>query len=137
MVTGIQPHRYHRVQALENELARSFDQTDVLLVTDIYGAGETPIEGVTGKNLTETIRARAAAGGLFFQLDDLLAELRGMARAGDIVLTVGAGDIWRGRQGAAGVAAPRSNGGRRLDGFLRSNMARVAGVHGGFARSLG
>ena len=94
LVTVFQPHRYHRVQTLENEFSRSFGQTDILLVTDIYGAGETPIEGVTGEGLAEKIRRVGHPKVAYTpNRDDLLAELRGLARPGDIVLTVGAGDI--------------------------------------------
>ena len=94
LVTVFQPHRYHRVQSLANEFSRSFGQTDVLLVTEIYGAGETPIEGVTGAGLADQIR-RVGHPEVSFtpDRDDLLAELRRLARPGDIVLTVGAGDI--------------------------------------------
>jgi UDP-N-acetylmuramate--alanine ligase len=56
IVVVFQPHRYSRAKALHDEFARSFQNCDVLLVTDIYPAGEAPVPGVSGESLTEAIR---------------------------------------------------------------------------------
>ena len=57
IVAVFQPHRYARVSALADEFSRSFYQADILIVTSIYGAGEKPIENVTGENLARAIEA--------------------------------------------------------------------------------
>jgi len=96
IVVVFQPHRYTRTRALFDEFARSFYQSDVLIVLPIYAASEEPIAGVTGKSLYEEIRrhghkdARYAMnkkGAVRFLLDTV-------AR-GDLVLTLGAGDVYR------------------------------------------
>ena len=57
VVVAFQPHRYTRTQALFDEFTRAFNKADVLFVTEVYPAGEKPIEGATGEALTEAIRA--------------------------------------------------------------------------------
>lgn len=90
-----QPHRYTRTQHLWDEFCRCFLQADVLLLTDIYAAGEEPIEAISAQALAEAIAAKGHrqvryAGDLKAAIDTLAAE----ARAGDIVLTLGAGNVW-------------------------------------------
>jgi UDP-N-acetylmuramate--alanine ligase len=91
-----QPHRYTRTHFLWDDFLRTFNQADVLVITDIYGAGEAPIEGVTSERLAEAIRSAGhknvvhtstMQGGLDFMLRE--------ARAGDAVLTIGAGSVGR------------------------------------------
>ena len=57
VVAIFQPHRYQRVKHLAEEFSRSFYQTDVLIVSSIYGAGEAPVEGVTAEKLARAIQA--------------------------------------------------------------------------------
>jgi UDP-N-acetylmuramate--alanine ligase len=90
-----QPHRYTRTLHLWDEFCRCFLQADVLLLTDVYAAGEDPIPDVSAQKLAEAIEARGHrqvryAGDLKAAVDLLAAE----ARAGDIVLTLGAGNVW-------------------------------------------
>ena len=96
LVVAFQPHRYSRTHHLFDELTRAFNRADVLLVTDVYAAGEAPIEGADSAHLVAAIRAhghhdvshvpkRAA----------LAARLAERVQAGDIVITLGAGDITR------------------------------------------
>ena len=107
LVAVFQPHRHHRVKHLADEFSRSFFQTDVLFVTPIYGAGEQPIEGVTGEGLADAIRQHGHCGVTYVHSHDELAEgLTEAVRPGDLVLTVGAGDIWK-----AGVGLLDSLGG--------------------------
>jgi len=95
-VVVFQPHRYSRVQALMPEFARSFYQADVLLVTDIYKAGEKPIEGVSGESLAAAIKEHGHKDALWVgDLKGALEALRGRTRKGDMVITLGAGDVWR------------------------------------------
>jgi UDP-N-acetylmuramate--alanine ligase len=94
-VVLFQPHRYTRTLHLWDEFCRAFMQADVLLLTDVYAAGEDPIEKVSARGLAEAIEARGHrqvryAGDLKQAVDDLAAEVR----EGDIVLTLGAGNVW-------------------------------------------
>jgi UDP-N-acetylmuramate--alanine ligase len=93
-VVVFQPHRYTRVQALFDEFCRSFHQADLLLVTDIYPAGENPIPGVTGQGLAEGIEKHGHRDVRFVQsvesVPDVLAK---ELCEGDLVLTLGAGSI--------------------------------------------
>lgn len=91
-----QPHRYSRTLDLMNEFARAFNNADVLLVTDIYAASEDPIEGVTAERLVEEVQrfghkdARHAGAP-----EDAVNVLLDEVRPGDVVLTIGAGNIHR------------------------------------------
>ncbi len=93
-VVIFQPHRYTRVQALFDEFCRSFHQADLLVVTEIYPAGENPIPGVTGRGLAEGIEKHGHRDVRFVEslesVPDVLAE---ELREGDLVLTLGAGSV--------------------------------------------
>jgi UDP-N-acetylmuramate--alanine ligase len=90
-----QPHRYTRTQALWDDFCRSFHQADVLLVTDVYAAGEEAIEGITAAALVRAIAERghrqAAHVGDLKAATERLIET---AQEGDVVLTLGAGSVW-------------------------------------------
>lgn len=91
-----QPHRYTRTHFLWDDFLRTFNQADVLVITDIYGAGEAPIEGVTSERLAEAIRSAGHKNVVHSStmqggLDYMVRE----ARAGDAVLTIGAGSVGR------------------------------------------
>ncbi len=91
-----QPHRYTRTQALLDDFARSFHQADTVWVLDIYAASETPIEGVTAAALADRMREfghRGAeyAGTIGRGVEGLLTE----AAPGDLILTLGAGNVWQ------------------------------------------
>jgi UDP-N-acetylmuramate--alanine ligase len=95
-VIVFQPHRYTRTQALYDDFTRSFYQSDVLLVLPIYAAGEKPIEGVTGRNLCEGVRAHGHKEVLCSQgKKDAIAYLKKNLKPGDVLLTLGAGDVWK------------------------------------------
>jgi UDP-N-acetylmuramate--alanine ligase len=95
-VIVFQPHRYTRTQALYDDFTRSFYQSDVLLVLPIYAAGEKPIEGVTGRNLCEGVRAHGHKEVLCSQgKKDAIAYLKENLKPGDVLLTLGAGDVWK------------------------------------------
>jgi UDP-N-acetylmuramate--alanine ligase len=91
-----QPHRYSRTQHLWEDFTRSFNQADILVMTDIYAAGEASLEGITGERLATAIStaghknvvySSTLQGGIEFMLRE--------ARAGDAVLTIGAGTVGR------------------------------------------
>ena len=95
-VVVFQPHRYSRVQALTAEFARAFGDADVLAVTDIYPAGEAPIAGVDAEALARAIREHGHADvTLVKDLKEVPAWLRARARAGDMVITLGAGSVYK------------------------------------------
>lgn len=89
-----QPHRYSRTQQQFDDFVSVLSTVDVLLLSEIYPAGEQPIVGADGRALVRAIRMRAQVDPVFVeQLDDAVEILRGIVRTGDIVLTAGAGDI--------------------------------------------
>jgi UDP-N-acetylmuramate--alanine ligase len=95
-VVVFQPHRYSRTQALFDEFTRAFYQSDVLLVLPIYAASEPEIEGVTGQLLCEGIQAHGHKEVFFAdQMKDAVAYLTKNLQSGDILLTLGAGDVWK------------------------------------------
>jgi UDP-N-acetylmuramate--alanine ligase len=95
VVTVFQPHRYTRTQLLFDEFLTAFNQADVLVVMDIYGAGETSIDGVGGAELAEGIRAHGHRNVIYLggDRDRIVDHVSRIARPGDIVLTLGAGDV--------------------------------------------
>ena len=96
MVVLFQPHRFSRTKDLMEEFARSFNNADVLFVTDIYAASEDPIDGITSEALTEAIKRYGHKNAHYIGALDRAAEmLRGQVRAGDLVITLGAGPVYR------------------------------------------
>ncbi|MGC8868511.1 MAG: UDP-N-acetylmuramate--L-alanine ligase [Sulfurihydrogenibium sp.] len=93
IVAVFQPHRYSRVHSLFNEFVNSFDIPDIVIITDIYSAGENPIDGISGETLTEKIREKR--NNVFFVKDIEEAEslVKSILKSGDVVLTLGAGNI--------------------------------------------
>jgi UDP-N-acetylmuramate--alanine ligase len=91
-----QPHRYTRTFHLMDEFAGAFHQADSLFVTDIYAASEKPMEGVTAEALVERIRRSGHRNVEHVGTIELGAEaLLQAASAGDLVLTLGAGNVWQ------------------------------------------
>ena len=96
LVVAFQPHRFTRTRALFDEFLSAFNQADVLVMTEIYAASETPIEGVTGQALARAVRDHGFREVHFVpSRDDVAAKLAELARPGDLVLTLGAGSITR------------------------------------------
>jgi len=95
-VVVFQPHRYTRTQALFDDFKRSFYQSDVLMVLPIYAAGEQVIDGVDGHDLCEGIMAHGHKEVLCANgIDAAVRDLKNVLRSGDILLTLGAGDVWK------------------------------------------
>jgi UDP-N-acetylmuramate--alanine ligase len=93
-VAVFQPHRYSRVRDLHGEFCRAFGAADIVVVTDIYPAGETPIPGVSGEGLAEGIRDAGHPDARFVgSLEEVARALAPGLRDGDVVLTLGAGSI--------------------------------------------
>ena len=96
IVAVFQPHRYSRVHDLSQEFSRSFHRAHHVVVCPIYAAGEAPIPGVDGASVLQGILDgghRSAFGAA--SLDEALEHLDGFVRPGDIVITLGAGDVNR------------------------------------------
>ena len=95
VITVFQPHRYSRTQHLRNDFLTAFYQSDVLIVMDIYAAGEAPIEGVHARDLADGIAAHGHREVLYLGGDRaaIVDYLYESTRAGDLVLTLGAGDV--------------------------------------------
>jgi len=95
LVTLFQPHRYSRTMHLRQEFLTAFNQADVLFVMDIYAAGEAPIAGVTARDLADSIRAHGHREVVHLGSDRgrILDALTELCRPGDLVLTLGAGDV--------------------------------------------
>ena len=109
LVAVFQPHRYSRTQQLLNEFGPAFRGADVIVLTDIYAAGEAPIEGVTIEALADAVRNSVPAPvQLVKAIDDVPAAVAALSRPGDLVLTLGAGSI--GAVGDRILAALRGGG---------------------------
>jgi UDP-N-acetylmuramate--alanine ligase len=91
-----QPHRYTRTRALFEDFTRSFYQCDLLVLLPVYSAGEPVIEGVDHRRLAEGIRHHGHKDATCFdEQDEALGYLRKRLGPGDIVLTLGAGNVWQ------------------------------------------
>lgn len=96
LIVVFQPHRYTRTQDLFEEFSHAFYDADLLLVTDIYGAGEPVIEGVSAENLVENIKRYGHKKAMHVaNFDEALRYLGAQATPGDIIITLGAGDVWK------------------------------------------
>jgi UDP-N-acetylmuramate--alanine ligase len=94
IVAAFQPHRYTRTRDVWDEFIPAFNDADVLIISEIYAAGEDKIPGVEAAPLVEAIRAHGHRDARFVaDLDDVLEALADEARPGDLVLTLGAGSI--------------------------------------------
>ena len=96
LVAVFQPHRYSRTQALWRELGASLIEADVVVVTDVYGADQTPIPGVTGKLVVDGITEASPATRVVYlpHRQDVVRFLGDEVREGDLVVTMGCGDVW-------------------------------------------
>jgi UDP-N-acetylmuramate--alanine ligase len=94
LVVAFQPHRYSRTQSLQKEFARAFNRADVVLITEIYAAGEEPIPGISGTTLAESIRAHGHHDVTFVPTRPAVTDqLEKIVKPGDLVICLGAGDI--------------------------------------------
>ncbi len=94
VIVAFQPHRYTRTHDLLDDFVSAFNDADVLFLTNIYAAGEEPIPGVSGKSLADAVVAHGHRDVTFIERRaDLAAAIQARAKEGDIVITLGAGDI--------------------------------------------
>jgi UDP-N-acetylmuramate--alanine ligase len=96
IVAVFQPHRYTRTQALAEEFARAFNNADVVIVLPIYAAGEDPIAGVTAAKLADRIKKHGHRDVTYApDFPAALQMLQGRLQASDLLITFGAGDVWK------------------------------------------
>ena len=96
LVVIFQPHRYTRTKHLLPEFYRAFYQADVLIVTEIYAAGEEAIPGINGSLIVQGVKERGHKEAYFVKRKEEIPDLAmDLIEEGDMVLTLGAGDIWR------------------------------------------
>ena len=96
LVVAFQPHRYSRTRDLFDEFLSVFDDADVLILTEIYPAGEDRIDGVSGEALYQALKRRGHLDVRFVPARDRLTEaLLDAVRPGDLVITLGAGDVYK------------------------------------------
>jgi len=94
IITVFQPHRYTRTKLLLDEFSRSFDLADYVIITDIYPAGELPIEGINGRRIQEKIKERTLNKNiLFLPKGKIIEHILEIKKPGDLIITLGAGDI--------------------------------------------
>ena len=107
LIVLFQPHRYTRTKDLLDEFAKAFRDADHLFLTEIYAASESPIPGVSGAKVAEAIRAAGHPSATFVEQKERLVEaVFPQLKAGDLVLTLGAGDIWKTGPALLGKLAP-------------------------------
>jgi UDP-N-acetylmuramate--alanine ligase len=96
ILVAFQPHRYTRTQNLFEEFTRAFNDADMVFVTDIYPAGESAIEGVSSSHLVEAMRRHGQRSASYVSdLAELARQVARVAEPGDVVISLGAGDINR------------------------------------------
>ena len=94
LVVVFQPHRYSRTRDLFEDFARVLSETDVLLMLEVYAASEEPIAGADARTLCRAIRARGQVDPVFVErIDELPRALNAVLNDGDVLLTLGAGNI--------------------------------------------
>ncbi len=96
LVVAFQPHRYTRTRDLLDEFATAFNDSHVLLVSDIYAAGEAPIDGVSAQKMVSAISAFGHQDVKWVgPVAEMATSLSELVQPGDLVLTLGAGNIWQ------------------------------------------
>ncbi|WP_213358333.1 UDP-N-acetylmuramate--L-alanine ligase [Chlamydiifrater phoenicopteri] len=93
LVAVCQPHRYSRVADCKDAYEKVFDEADVVIFTDIYSAGETPIPGICSKNIVDQINKRFFNKAFYVPRSELVAFLKNNLQVHDVCLTMGAGDV--------------------------------------------
>jgi UDP-N-acetylmuramate--alanine ligase len=112
LIVIFQPHRFSRTRDLFDEFLTAFEGADRLVLTDIYAAGEDPINGVTSKTLYQAIKRKGHMEVEFIpNKDQIVEQLASKLNPGDIVLTLGAGDIYKVGESLAETLREKRNDG--------------------------
>ena len=94
LVVAFQPHRYSRTEELFEDFVLQLSEPDLLLLLEVFAAGEEPISGADSRSLCKAIRARGQVTPVFVEQREALGDLLpALLQAGDILLTLGAGNI--------------------------------------------
>ena len=96
LICAFQPHRYTRTQLLHKDFGAAFQNADILVLTDIYSAGEAPIAGVNGQLIADEVLRQTAQKVVYIpKREDVAGYLQSVVQPGDLVMTMGAGDIYK------------------------------------------
>lgn len=101
----MQPHRYSRLKDLFEDFSTCFNNADTVRITDVFAAGEDPIEGISGPSLVESLRSHGHREVSMTARDTLAKDLRDDLKSGDLVICLGAGDITHWAAGLADALA--------------------------------
>jgi UDP-N-acetylmuramate--alanine ligase len=94
VLLAFQPHRYSRTRDLFEDFVKVLSTADLVLLTDVYAAGEQPIVAADGRSLARAVRVAGKVEPVFVEdVEQLAAAIRRIARDGDVVLVMGAGSI--------------------------------------------
>jgi UDP-N-acetylmuramate--alanine ligase len=94
VLLAFQPHRFTRTRDLIDDFGKVLSAADVLLVTEVYAAGETAIAGADGRAICRAVRSRGLLEPLFVEkVEELAAALKDLIRDGDVIVAMGAGNI--------------------------------------------
>lgn len=95
LIVAFQPHRYSRTKLLRKEFGSCFKGADVLILTDIYAASEDPIAGISGQTIVDEVKAQTGVDAVYIHnLKDIAPWLKDHMQKGDLIITMGAGDIY-------------------------------------------
>ena len=94
VVVIFQPHRYSRTKLLFDEFVQALKHADMLYIMDIYAAGEDPIDGITSENLFQSVKEKGHNSVQYLNGDDMVSTVLDELRQDDVVLTLGAGNVW-------------------------------------------
>jgi len=94
VVVIFQPHRYSRTKLLFDEFVQVLAQADMLYIMDIYSAGEDPIDGITSRKLFQSLKEKGHQNVQYLYGDNMVTTVLDTLRPEDIVLTLGAGNVW-------------------------------------------
>ncbi len=96
LICVFQPHRYTRTAILQDRFGEAFDDADLVVISDIYSAGEQPITGVSARLIVSAVRDYGRCAVIYRGTQDEVVEyLAAEATPGDLIITMGAGDIWK------------------------------------------
>jgi UDP-N-acetylmuramate--alanine ligase len=96
VICAFQPHRYTRTQLLQKEYGSCFAEADLLVLTNIYSAGESPIEGIDGETIVKEVKKQTGQNVVYIEKEeDVAPYLKTIVQKGDLVLSMGAGTIYR------------------------------------------
>jgi UDP-N-acetylmuramate--alanine ligase len=110
LVVLFQPHRYSRTKALADEFYTAFHEADIILLTEIYGASEAPIPGITAEALLNGIKQHGHRHAYFAsKFDELLDKTMDILAPGDVVLSLGAGNIWQAGEKLLGMLRDKND----------------------------